>query len=77
MRFNPVTFNLGAMITPYKPFRTPRSEAVAIPLNALPPAPKTPMTANCEAPEKVSSDSKQLCSTENPLATAAAPKAVP
>jgi hypothetical protein len=35
------------------------------------------MTANCDAPEKVSKESKQLCRTENPLATAAAPKATP
>jgi hypothetical protein len=37
----------------------------------------TPTTANCDAPEKVSSESKQLCRTENPFATAAAPKATP
>ena len=33
-------------MTPYSAFLTPRSEAVAIPLNADPPAPKTPITAN-------------------------------
>jgi hypothetical protein len=65
------------MRTPYKPFRNPNNEAVAIPLIALPPAPITPITANCEAPEKVRSESKQLCTTLNPLATAAAPKATP
>ncbi|CAB4532792.1 unannotated protein [freshwater metagenome] len=59
MRLKPLTFNRGAMMTPYKPLRTPRSDAVAIPLKALPPAPNTPTTANCEAPEKVSSDNKQ------------------
>ena len=34
------------MITPYKAFRTPSKDAVAIPLRAEPPAPITPMTAN-------------------------------
>ena len=48
------------MITPYRAFRTPKSDAVAIALIADPPAPMTPMTANCEAPENVSSESKQL-----------------
>jgi hypothetical protein len=65
------------MRTPYKPFRIPNSEAVAIPLIALPPDPMTPITANCEAPEKVRSESKQLCKTVNPFATAAAPNATP
>jgi hypothetical protein len=37
----------------------------------------TPITANCDAPENVRSDNKQACRTENPFATAAAPKAVP
>jgi len=65
------------MSTPYKPFRIPNNEAVAIPLIALPPAPITPITANCEAPEKVSNESKQLCRTLKPLATDAAPNATP
>ena len=73
----PLTFNRGAMITPYKPFRIPSSEAVAIPLIALPPAPITPTTANWEAPENVRRDKRQLCTTEKPLATAAAPNATP
>ena len=57
--------------------RKPIREAVAIPAIAVPPAPSTPITANCEAPVKVKRLSKQACSTENPEATAAAPKAVP
>jgi hypothetical protein len=65
------------MITPYKPFRTPSSDAVAIALTGFPPAPRTPTAANCEAPEKVKREIKQLCRTENPLATEAAPKATP
>ena len=46
------------MITPYKAFRTPSNDAVAIALMADPPAPITPMTANCDAPENVSSESR-------------------
>jgi hypothetical protein len=76
-RLNPRTLRIGAISTPYKPFRNPNSEAVAIPLIALPPAPITPITANCEAPEKVKRESKQLCKTLNPFATAAAPNATP
>jgi len=74
---NPFTFNRGAMITPYKPFRIPSKDAVAIPLIAPPPAPRTPITANCDAPENVRSDNKHVCTSEKPFATAAAPKAVP
>jgi hypothetical protein len=65
------------MMTPYKALRTPKRDAVAIPLIAEPPAPMTPMTANCDAPENVRSDRRQLWRTENPLATDAAPKATP
>lgn len=50
---------------------------MAIPDKALPPEPITPTIANCEAPEKVSNESRQVCSTENPAATLAAPKAMP
>ncbi len=46
-------------------------------LIALPPAPITPTTANCDAPENVSKDNRQAWSTENPFATAAAPNATP
>ena len=77
IRLNPFTFNLGAIITPYTPFRIPSRDAVAIPLNAPPPAPRTPITANCDAPENVRSDNKHVCRSEKPFATAAAPKAVP
>lgn len=43
----------------------------------LPPDPITPTTANCEAPENMSKDKRQACSTEKPFATAAAPNATP
>jgi len=75
--FNPRTLSMGAISTPYKPFRIPSNEAVVMPLIAPPPAPITPITANCDAPEKVKRESKQLCRTLNPLATAAAPNATP
>ena len=65
------------MMAPYKPLRIPSRDAVAIPLIALPPAPRTPMTANWDAPEKVNRDKRQLCRTEKPFATEAAPKAIP
>jgi len=55
----------------------PSSEAVAVALNAVPPEPITPTSANCEAPEKVRSEMRQLCRTEKPAATLAAPKAMP
>jgi hypothetical protein len=35
------------------------------------------MTANWDAPEKVKRDKRQLCRTDKPLATEAAPKAIP
>ena len=34
------------MRSPYKPFRIPSNDAVAIPESALPPDPITPTTAN-------------------------------
>ena len=37
----------------------------------------TPTTANCDAPEKSKSESKQACRTEKSAATAAAPNALP
>ena len=42
----PETRNNGAMRSAYNIFLTPRSEAVAIPAIAVPPAPMTPTTAN-------------------------------
>ena len=73
----PRTFKTGAMRNPYKVLRTPSSDAVAIPLSALPPAPRTPTTANCDAPVNVRRESKQDCRTVKPAATEAAPNAMP
>ena len=42
----PRTLRIGAISTPYKPFRIPNNEAVVMPLIAPPPAPITPITAN-------------------------------
>jgi hypothetical protein len=44
---------------------------------AAPPDATTPTAANWLAPVKVSNENRQLCSTENPAATPAAPKATP
>jgi len=46
-------------------------------LIADPPAPIIPTTANCDAPEKSKSESRQVCKIENPAVTPAAPKAAP
>ena len=75
--FTPRTLRIGAIRNPYKPFRIPRRDAVAIPEIALPPAPITPTIANCDAPEKVNSESRQVWRSENPAAILAAPNAVP
>ena len=77
MRFAPRTLRMGAIRNPYKPLRIPRSDAVAIPERALPPAPITPTTANCDAPENVRSESAHVCRIENPAAIPAAPNAIP
>ena len=45
--------------------------------SALPPAPRTPTSANCEAPVNISSDIVDACQTFSPAATAAAPNAAP
>jgi hypothetical protein len=67
----------GANRNPYNIFRIPKSEAVVTALTTDPPAPITPTRANCDAPEKVRSEIRQLCKTLKPAATLAAPKANP
>ena len=42
-----------------------------------PPAPRTPTSANCDAPVNIASERKHACAAENPDVTAAAPKASP
>jgi len=73
----PVTFKIGASCKPYNAFLNPSKVAVAIALSAEPPAPIIPTTANCDAPEKSSKDKRQVCKTEKPAVTPAAPKAAP
>jgi hypothetical protein len=46
-------------------------------LAAAPPEATTPTAANWLAPVKVNREKRQLCSTEKPAATLAAPKATP
>jgi hypothetical protein len=55
----------------------PSSVDVAIAFNGVPPAAITPTTANCDAPENKSRESKHAWSTEKSAATAAAPNALP
>jgi hypothetical protein len=62
---------------PYRAFRVPSNAAVAMALAATPPDAITPTAANWLAPEKVRSEKRQVCRTEKPPATPAAPKAVP
>lgn len=77
IRLIPLTLIIGAIRSPYSPLRKPRRVAVAIPDRALPPDPITPTSANWDAPEKVSRESRHVCKIENPAATPAAPKAMP
>ncbi len=57
--------------------RVPSSSALATAATALPPAPSTPTSANCDAPVNSSSDSTQACSVDSPAVTAAAPNDSP
>ena len=66
------------MRNPYNALRLPSSKApmvalMAVPIDAIFP---TPMMANWDAPLKSSSESRQVWSTESPLETEAAPKAI-
>jgi len=74
---HPCSLRIGARRSPYRPFRVPSRVEVAIALIGVPPAAITPTTANCEAPEKSRSESRQVCRTEKFAATAAAPNALP
>ena len=69
----------GAIRSPYATFRTPSSpaEAMAAGAAASPPAPITPMKANCEPPVNITRLSTQVCQTSRPDATASAPNEMP
>ena len=43
------------------------------PANGFPPEPTTPISANCDAPVNISSDSAHVCGTSSPAATDSAP----
>ena len=63
----------GARRSPYKVLRTPSRMPVAAPDQGEPPAPSTPMNANCEPPVKARTDSAQVCRTVRPDVTPIAP----
>ena len=65
--------SIGARRSPYKVLRTPSRTPVAAPDQGEPPAPTTPMNANCDPPVKASTDSAQVCSTVSPDVTPTAP----
>jgi hypothetical protein len=44
---------------------------------ASPPLASTPITANCEPPENISTLSATVCQTSSPAATASAPNEMP
>src|SRR3954471_10817754 len=55
----------------------PRAIAEAAPASGAPPPPRTPTSANCDAPVKTSSDITQHCSTDRPALLPAAPNVTP
>jgi hypothetical protein len=57
--------------------RVPSSNALPTAASALPPAPRTPTSANWEAPVNMSNERVEACQTSSPAETAAAPKAAP
>ncbi len=69
----------GAIRRPYATFRTPRrpDEAIAAGAAATPPAPITPMKANCDPPVNITRLSTQVCQMSSPDATANAPNEMP
>src|SRR5690606_18662174 len=70
---------IGDIRIPYARLRTPSSaaEATAEGRAAMPPAPRTPMNANCDPPVNISRLSTQVCQTPSPDATASAPNEMP
>ena len=57
--------------------RVPSISAVAAPDIGVPPEATTPTSANCDAPEKMSTLKAHVCKTVNPDVTAIAPKEKP
>src|SRR3954451_22186669 len=72
-RRRPRTLSMGASRSPYRPFRNPSIAAVAAPANGFPPAPTTPIRANCDAPVNMSTDRADVCRMDRPAATDRAP----
>jgi len=50
---------------------------IATPAAAAPPAPNTPMNANCEPPENIRALSAAVCGRSSPEATPSAPNEIP
>jgi hypothetical protein len=63
---------VGDVPTPSRP-----AEAIAAGAAATPPAPITPMNANCEPPVNITRLSTHVCQTSSPDATARAPNEMP
>src|SRR5207248_10037064 len=75
-RRRPPTFNSEERRTPYRALRDPSSAAVAAPAHTLPPAPRTPTRANCDAPVNMRTERVHVCSSERPAAVEMAPKEI-
>jgi hypothetical protein len=58
-------------------FRVPSSTAVSAPESGVPPAARTPTSANWLAPVDMSIDRAQAWATDSPAPTATAPKEMP
>src|SRR6266545_5659602 len=76
-RRHPRTRSRPASRRPYSAFRPPSSTAPAAPAIRLPPPATTPISANCEAPEKAIRLSAHAWAMPSPAAIAAAPNASP
>ena len=72
-RRGPLTLRSDESRSPYRALREPNNAAVAAPAHAFPPAPMTPMKANCDAPVNIRSDSTQVWRTDRPAVTESAP----
>ena len=75
--FHPWNPSKGPSCTPYKPLRTPNKPDVRTAETALPPAPRTPMKANCDPPVNMSRDKAMVCHRFRPAAMDNAPKEIP
>ena len=68
-------YNSLAFFAPHAPYAT--AEAIAAGAAATPPAPITPMNANCDPPVNITRLSTQVCQISRPDAVASAPNEIP